>query len=117
MNTEKTERFADELRKVASYGYQASRVIRTAYVSLPHISHDFLKEVIKPFNDTLDGIIIAEESVDGEQFINIPNSISEDYFRGVFTIYSDGEDLYDYLEKIGEKTYKTPKGNIIKFSL
>ena len=122
MNPKKAKEFANVLREMTSHSYAISKAVRELIIKnkpqkdlKSFLERDVLKGQIKPFDEILERIISAEENPKGEHVIVVPSSITEEYFIDIFSIYTNGKDINDYLEKIGERTYRTFTGKIIKF--
>jgi len=127
MNQEKAKELANVLRNVVVQSYDLSKDIRTelskdirteqTIILDEYFFKKFMLNGMSKFNETLDKIILAEENFEeiGSSTITIHPSVSEKIFRDIFEIYTMGRNIDDYLEKTGEKTYRTFKGNIVKF--
>jgi len=112
MNPKKAKKFANVLREITSWSYAISKAVKDLKRFL---EKDILKGEMEPFNETLYKIISAEENSKGKRIIVVPSSIAEGYFIDLFSRYTNGKDINDYLEKIAERTYRTFTGKIIKF--
>lgn len=122
MIPEKAKEFANVLREIADYSYAISKAVRELIKeNKPQkdlkrfLERDILKGEFEPFNEILERIISAEENPKGKQVIVVPSSIAEKYFIDLFSLYTNGRDINDYLEKVGERTYRTFANKIIKF--
>ena len=123
MSPKKAKEFTNVLREIANWSYAISKVVRELIIeNKPQkdlknfLEKSILKGEFEPFNETLGRIISAEENPKGKHVIVVPSSIAEEYFIDLFSLYTNGKDINDYLERIGERTYRTLKGNTIKFN-
>ena len=122
MNPKKAKKFANVLREITSWSYAISKAVKELIIENEpqkdlkrFLEKDILKGEMEPFNETLYKIISAEENSKGKRIIVVPSSIAEGYFIDLFSRYTNGKDINDYLEKIAERTYRTFTGKIIKF--